>query len=306
MAKIAFVFPGQGSQKIGMGKDAFDGNAESRAAFEEADAALGESLSGLCFEGPEEALRLTANTQPALVATSIALLRAFGIEPHGVAGHSLGEYSANVAAGALRFADAVRVVRKRGTYMQEAVPVGAGAMAAVMGGDRASIEALCASTPGVVEPVNYNCPGQVVVAGEAAAVAAFVANLGSISAKGIPLNVSAPFHSSLMRPAETRLSPDLDALVFSDPRVPIYTNVDASPVTNGDDARDALRRQVSRAVRWDDSIARMLADGFTHFVEVGPGKVLTGLIGRISKETVRLNVQSLADVQTVREALVGV
>jgi [acyl-carrier-protein] S-malonyltransferase len=306
MAKIAFVFPGQGSQKIGMGKDAFDGNAASRAAFEEADAALGESLSGLCFDGPEEALRLTANTQPALVATSIALLRAFGVEPHGVAGHSLGEYSANVAAGALAFADAVRVVRKRGTYMQEAVPVGAGAMAAVMGGDRASIEALCESTPGVVEPVNYNCPGQVVVAGEAAAVAAFVANLSSISAKGIPLNVSAPFHSSLMRPAEARLSPGLDALVFSDPRLPVYTNVDASPVTNGDDARDALRRQVSRAVRWDDSIARMLADGFTHFVEIGPGKVLTGLIGRISKDTVRLNVQSLADVQAVREALAGV
>lgn len=306
MAKIAFVFPGQGSQKIGMGKDAFDGNAASRAAFEEADAALGESLSNLCFDGPEEALRLTANTQPALVATSIALLRAFGVEPHGVAGHSLGEYSANVAAGALAFADAVRVVRKRGTYMQEAVPVGAGAMAAVMGGDRASIEALCESTPGVVEPVNYNCPGQVVVAGEAAAVAAFVANLSSISAKGIPLNVSAPFHSSLMRPAEARLSPGLDALVFSDPRLPIYTNVDASPVTNGDDARDALRRQVSRAVRWDDSIARMLADGFTHFVEIGPGKVLTGLIGRISKDTVRLNVQSLADVQAVREALAGV
>lgn len=303
MGKVAFVFPGQGSQTVGMGKAAFEAESAARAVFEAADAALGESLSGLCFEGPAEQLQLTANTQPAILTVSIALLRALGETPDVVAGHSLGEYSANVAAGTLPFERAVKLVRVRGTYMQEAVPVGKGAMAAVLGGELSAIEAVLAAAEGTVEAANYNSPGQLVIAGEAEAVKAAQPQLEAIGCKTKLLAVSAPFHSSLMRPAEDRLLPHLHEAPFAAPAMPIYVNVDAAPVHDGDAARDALARQVSRAVRFQESIERMVKDGVTLFVEVGPGKVLDGLIKRIDKSAKRISVQSPADFEAARAAI---
>lgn len=304
MGKVAFVFPGQGAQTVGMGKAAFDAEPVARAVFEAADAALGESLSGLCFEGPEADLRLTANTQPALLTVSVALFRALGERPDVVAGHSLGEYSANVAAGTLSFEDAVRIVRKRGMYMQEAVPVGRGAMAALIGGDVSAIEQACKAASGVVEAVNYNSPGQLVIAGEAEAMKALTPALCVLGCKVMALPVSAPFHSSLMRPAEERLTPHLHEIVFSDPVAQIYVNVDATPVNTGSAARDALIRQVSRPVRWQESVTRMLSDGVSLFVEVGAGKVLGGLIRRIDKSAPCVSVQSPADFEAARAAIV--
>ena len=250
MGKVAFVFPGQGSQVVGMGKAVHDAVPAARAVFEAADGALGESLSQLCFEGPMEQLKLTANTQPALLTTAIALLRALDEKPDAVAGHSLGEYAANVAAGAISFERAVRLVRLRGTFMQEAVPVGEGAMAAVLGGDPAAIEEALRAVPGVVEPVNYNSPGQIVIAGQASAVDAAKPALVALGCKVMPIPVSAPFHSSLMQPAEERLRPHLSDTPFENPEVPVYVNVDAAPVSEGALLREALVRQVSRPVRW--------------------------------------------------------
>jgi [acyl-carrier-protein] S-malonyltransferase len=286
-----------------MGLAAFEHTAAGRKVFESADAALGESISRLCFEGPDTELQLTANSQPAILTTSIALYRGLDARPDVVAGHSLGEYSANVVAGTVEFEDAVRLVRKRGTYMQEAVPVGQGAMAAVLGGDVAMVEGACRDTQGDVQPVNYNCPGQLVIAGETAAVQAAVKRIESLGAKTRMLPVSAPFHSSLMKPAEDRLEPELRATRFAAPSVPVYVNVDAVPVTDLEDVRTALVRQVSRPVRWQPTIERMIKDGVTLFVEVGPGKVLAGMIKRIDKNTQRVSVETPTDFDAARRAI---
>jgi [acyl-carrier-protein] S-malonyltransferase len=302
MGKVAFVFPGQGSQHVGMGRAVAEVDA-GKETFARADRALGDSLSRLCFEGPEAELQLTANAQPAILTTSIALLRVLDRTCDVTAGHSLGEYSANVAAGTLDFEAAVALVRKRGQYMQAAVPVGVGAMAAVLGADAATVERICEETSGVVSPVNYNCPGQLVIAGEAQAVAAASTALAAAGGKVKALPVSAPFHCALMKPAEERLQVDLRATPFAAPNVPIYVNVDAVRVSAAEEARDALIRQVSRPVRWQQSIEKMLADGVTLFVEIGPGKVLTNLVKRIAKEVERVNVETPSDIEAARSAI---
>ena len=302
MGKVCFVFPGQGSQQVGMGRAAFDVDA-GRTVFEQADRALGEAITRLCFEGPDTELQLTANAQPAILTTSVALFRLLAETADVMAGHSLGEYSANVAAGALPFEEAVVLVRKRGRYMQEAVPPGHGAMAAVLGGDVAVVERICEETEGVVSPVNYNCPGQLVIAGEAAAVERACAALQSAGSKVRILHVSAPFHCALMQPAEARLEPELRAASWRDPEVPIYVNVDAEPRTTRDAASLALVRQVSRPVRWQQSVERMLADGVSLFVEIGSGKVLTTMIRRIAKDVERVNVESPSDIVAARAAI---
>lgn len=286
-----------------MGREAYDDFGPAREIFDAADAALGEKLSELCFEGPEEDLKLTANTQPAVLTTSIALLRALDASFDIVAGHSLGEYSAHVAAGTLDLSDAVRLVRKRGQYMQEAVPYGEGAMAAVLKADRTLVERICAEVPGLVEAVNYNSPQQIVIAGETEAVHEAGVKLKQAGARASSLPVSAPFHSTLMEPAEQKLAEDIKGVAFSDPSVPVYVNVDAEPVTDAAAAKDALVQQVSRPVRWEDSVRRMIADGVSLFVEVGPGRVLSGLLVRIDKNVGRLSVQGPSDFAAAREAI---
>lgn len=305
--KLAFVFPGQGSQHPGMGKEAFDAYPEAREVFAEADDALGFSLSSLCFEGPEEDLRLTENTQPALLTTSTALervLRMGGPRPDFVAGHSLGEYSALVAAGALNLRDGAVLVRKRGRYMQEAVPVGEGAMAAILGLSATDVTLVCGEVSregAIVEPANLNGPGQVVVAGHRAAVErACEAARGRGARKAIPLAVSAPFHCRLMRPAAERLERDIAAVAFGQLQIPLFTNVDARPITRAEEARDALVRQVASPVRWEETIEQMVAAGVNRFVEVGPGKVLAGLVRKIAKDAQVSSVGTPADVERYR------
>jgi [acyl-carrier-protein] S-malonyltransferase len=306
---VAFVFPGQGSQVVGMGKALFDAFPQSRAVFEEADAALGFALSRLCFEGPEAELQLTANTQPAILAASLAALRpllARGARPEWVAGHSLGEYSALVAAGAIGLADALRTVRRRGEYMQEAVPVGVGAMAAILGLDLPAIEDACreAAAGEVVSPANVNSAGQVVIAGHAAAVDRASELCKARGAKrAVRLPVSAPFHCALMKPAQDRLAPDLAALAFRDPEVPLVSNVDARVVREGDACRDGLVRQVSGAVRWQESVELLAREGVDVFVEVGPGTVLSGLVRKIAKGARVLNVDSPESLEAAVAAL---
>jgi [acyl-carrier-protein] S-malonyltransferase len=288
--KTAFIFPGQGAQKVGMGQSLADRSPVAREIFERADSALGMRLSSLCFQGPEEELRLTANTQPAILATSIATLKALeecGARADYVAGHSLGEYSALVAAGSLKFEDALLIVRKRGVLMQEAVPEGEGAMAALLGCDMETVSAVCreANELGVCSPANINSPGQTVIAGHKSAVErAVILAKAKGAKKAVMLAVSAPFHCELMKPAADRLEPILGGVEFLDLNVPLVTNVDAQVVRSAAEARDALLRQVASPVRWSESVRRLLGEGVTRFIEIGPGKVLSGLVKQVSRE----------------------
>ena len=308
---IACVFPGQGAQTVGMGRALAESFPICRDTFAEADAALGFSLSDVIFNGPADQLTLTAITQPAILTMSVAafrLLESRGLRPALVAGHSLGEYSAHVAAGTFDFADAVRIVHHRGQYMQEAVPVGEGAMAAILGGDEALVAQACAEAAegDVVSPANLNAPGQIVIAGSAAAVARAGERARALGAKRvIPLQVSAPFHCALMRPAEVRLTPELRAVAARDPRVPVVANVDAAPKTDAVASIDALIRQVSAPVRWEDCVRRLASAGVTAYVEVGPGTVLSGLVKKIARDAVILNLdapEGLAPIEALAAA----
>ncbi len=295
-----------------MGRALAESFPECRGVFDEADAALGESLSGLCFDGPEDRLVLTENTQPAILTVSIAaarLLESRGIRPSITAGHSLGEYSAHVAAGTLSFADAVRLVRRRGRYMQEAVPVGRGAMAAILGLDGDKVAQACdeAAEGDVVAPANLNAPGQVVIAGSTEAVTRAGERAKALGAKRvIMLPVSAPFHCALMKPAEQRLAPELRALPTSTPRVPVIANVDAEAKTDGPSGIEALVRQVSSPVRWEDVVRRLASSGIRAYVEVGPGTVLSGLVRKIDRAARVANLESPADLEAVERLVAEV
>jgi [acyl-carrier-protein] S-malonyltransferase len=300
---LALLFPGQGSQLVGMGKELAEVHPVARQAFEEADEALGYKLSQLCFEGPEEKLGLTEVTQPAILAASVAawrVLNAKGLKPAYVAGHSLGEYSAHVAAGTIAFADAVRTVRNRGKYMQEAVPVGVGAMAAILGMDLEKVTVVCAHAAQgeVCQPANINSPEQIVISGHAAAVeraTKLADEHGAKRAKILP--VSAPFHCSLMKPAQDRLAADLHSVSFRKPAVPVVCNVDAASLDDADRSRDALIRQVTGPVKWEQSMRMLIAQGVRTFVEVGPGKVLSGLMRQIDRSKTCLNASDQVSLQ---------
>lgn len=306
MTKRAFIFPGQGSQYPGMGKDLADNFPVARHLFEEADDALGSKLSTLCFDGPEDQLKLTANTQPAILTASIAALRVLqaetGVAADYLAGHSLGEYSALVAAGSISFADAVRTVRARGTFMQEAVPVGVGAMAAILGVEPDMLAEICAeaSQGEVVSPANFNSPGQIVIAGHTSAVnrAIEIAKARGFR-KAMLLPVSAPFHSSLMVPAGERLAGVLEPIIVNDLCAPVVTNVEAKPNNDKSRVKELLVRQVSAPVLWDAAVREMVALGVAEFVEIGPGKVLSGLVKRIDKGVVAKNVEDAAGIKTI-------
>ena len=311
MLSVALVFPGQGSQSAGMGKSLAESSAAARQVFEEADDALGFAISKLCFDGPAEDLQLTENTQPAILTVSVAAFRAMkeaGIgAPAFVAGHSLGEYSALVAAGALSLADAVKTVRARGRYMQEAVPVGTGAMAAVIGGELSDIQRVCEEARGdqVCSVANSNSPNQVVIAGNTEAVDRAIELLSGVAKRVIKLKVSAPFHCALMKPAQDRLAPDLEQLNFNAPEAPVVTNVHARVTTAPDELRDALVRQVSAPVRWLESMQLLMQQGVETFVEAGPGKVLSGLMRQISRDAKMLNVEDSESLAATRSALAG-
>jgi [acyl-carrier-protein] S-malonyltransferase len=309
MGKLAFMFPGQASQAPGMGKDLAEKFPAARAVFDEADRVLGFPVSRMCFEGTEEELKQTANTQPAILSVSVAAYRVLvgpdggqGIKPDFVAGHSLGEYSALVAAGALSFEDALQLVRKRGIFMQEAVPVGEGAMAAIMGLSPAQVGEICkrAGEGMVVSAANLNTPTQTVISGHAAAVKRAVELASQEGAKrAVVLAVSAPFHCSLMQPTRIRMEPELRSVIFSDLKIPLVTNTDAEIITNGSEAREALIRQITLPVRWEESIRELIEQGVSSFVEVGPGRVLSGLLRQIDRSVHCLNVE---DEASVREA----
>jgi len=309
MGKVALVFPGQASQYPGMGKELAGKYPAAQAVFDEADKALGFSVSRMCFEGAEEELKLTANTQPAILTCSVAVHRVLaekGLMPDFVAGHSLGEYSALVAAGALKFADAVQLVRKRGTYMQEAVPAGAGAMAAVMGLSHAVVADVCkrAAEGEVCSAANLNSPDQTVISGHAGAVKRAVELASQAGAKrAVILAVSAPFHSALMMPAQQKLEADLRNTQFSKLQVPLVTNVDADTIENGDEAREALIRQVTMPVRWEESVRLLTDEGVNTFVEAGPGRVLTGLLRQIERSVAALNVEDEKSLATTMERI---
>jgi [acyl-carrier-protein] S-malonyltransferase len=308
MGKIALIFPGQGSQTVGMGQDICENSETAKQIFEEADAALGYALSELCFHGPEEELRLTANTQPAILTTSVALYAALReklpLTPDFVAGHSRGEYSALVAAGAMSFRDAVTTVRKRGIYMEEAVPAGVGAMSAIMNLERDKLDEVCRSVSKaghVVEPANYNSPGQIVISGHAAAVAEAGEQAAEAGARRvIPLSVSGPFHSSLMQPAAERLKAALSQVTVHDASVPVVANVTAEAVSSSAEIVELLVKQVASPVLWEDSVRYMLNQGVTTFVEVGAGSVLTGLVRKVDRKVKAISIQ---DTQTLEQAI---
>lgn len=309
MGKIAFVFPGQGAQAIGMAKDVYEQHTGAKQIVDKADEALGFSISTIMFEGPESDLKMTANTQPALLTTSVAVYEAFkalGIQPDYVAGHSLGEYSALTVAGVISFEDAVRTVRQRGLLMEKAVPAGQGAMAAVLGAERDALEALCkeitASGTGV-EPANVNCPGQIVVSGTAAGVQTFVERGKEIGAKRvIPLEVSGPFHSSLMTPAAEGLADVLASTAFLEAKVPVVTNVTADAVSDAATLKDLLVKQVVSPVLWEDSVKWMIENGVDTFIELGSGTVLAGLIKKTSRDVKVVSIQSMQDIESFKEA----
>ena len=311
--KLAALFPGQGSQAVGMGRDLAEHWDAAREVFTAADRTLGAALSALCWQGPEETLRLTENTQPALLAHSIAawrVLAAAGVRVEAVAGHSLGEYSAVVAAGGLSLDDALAAVRLRGRLMQQAVPVGVGAMAAVIGLDDEQVVAACADASaggdGVVVAANFNSPGQVVIAGDRAAVDRAVARCSELGARrALPLPVSAPFHSPLMAPARAGLEPTLRGLRFAPLAVPVYRNVDAAPVAGPDEVRDGLIRQIDAPVLWRATVERMRADGFDTFLEVGTGNVLSGLVRRIDRDAKCLAAGTVESIQAAIAELVS-
>ncbi|HTZ30877.1 MAG TPA: ACP S-malonyltransferase [Methylomirabilota bacterium] len=309
MGKVAFLFPGQASQYTGMGKELAEKFPAAKAVFEEADKALGISVSKLCFEGTEDELKLTANTQPCILTVSVAVYRVLaekGIAPDYVAGHSLGEYSALVAAGSLEFGDAVQLVRKRGTYMQEAVPQGQGAMAAIMGLSPADVVEVCkqAAQGEVCSPANLNSPEQTVISGHAGAVKRAVEIASQKGAKrAVMLAVSAPFHSALMMPAQEKLEKDLKVTAFAELQYPLVTNADADTIRSGDEARSALVRQVSMPVRWEESMRLLLDEGVNTFVEVGPGRVLTGLMRQIERSVATLNVEDEKSLNSTFEKI---
>ncbi|PWB44821.1 MAG: [acyl-carrier-protein] S-malonyltransferase [Candidatus Methylomirabilota bacterium] len=303
MNGIALVFPGQGSQRVGMGRDFWAQVPDARRLFEQGSEVLGIDLARLCFDGPDEQLTLTTNAQPAIMAVSMAAyaaLRHEGVAADYVAGHSLGEYSALVAAESLAFEDAIRVVRKRGQFMQEAVAWGAGGMAAVLGLDTGSVYAACeeAASYGIVEVANLNSPGQVVIAGQTEAVDRAVESAKRLGAKrAVRLQVSAPFHCSLMRPAAERLANELQTIAIADPIVPLVNNAEAELLTRGSQIADSLVRQVTNPVRWEDVVRRLVKEGVTLFLELGPGKVLTGLIKRIAPEAAALHAEDLTSLR---------
>lgn len=308
MGKIAFVFPGQGAQAVGMGSDIYEQDNEARAIFEQANEALGFSLTEIMFAGPDEVLKQTANTQPALLTASVAFLKLVekaGIKADYVAGHSLGEYSALVAANVISFEDAVRTVRARGQFMEQAVPNGKGAMAAVLGAERAALQQLCqeiSAQGSSVELANVNCPGQIVVSGTAEGVQAVVERGKEIGAKRvISLEVSGPFHSSLMENAATALGKELQQLSLQDAQIPVIANVTAAPVTSAAEIKELLQRQVCAPVLWEDSIKTLIELGVDTFVEIGSGSVLTGLIKKIDKQVKTITINKLEALEALKE-----
>src|SRR6266481_2072222 len=308
MGKVAFIFPGQASQYSGMGKELAEKYSAARAIFDEADKALGFSISKICFEGTEEELKSTALTQPAILTVSVAAMWVLSEKRIGadfVAGHSLGEYSALVAAGALQFSDAVRLVHKRGKYMQEAVPAGHGAMAAILDLSPAVVADACkrAAEGGVCTAANLNSPDQTDISGDAAVKRAVEIASQSGAKRAVMLPVSAPFHSSLMMPAQEELEKDLRATTFADPQVPVVTNVDADSIRKGDEAREALIRQVTMPVRWEESMRMLLDEGVNTFIEVGPGRVLTGIMRQIERSVTTLNVEDEKSLQATVERI---
>ena len=304
MKSIAFIFPGQGSQYVGMGKELYENFSVAKQIFEEADDALRQSISGLCFKGPEEALKLTENTQPAVLTTSIASLKVLqaekGLISSFTAGHSLGEYSALVASEAITFSEAVKIVRLRGKFMQEAVPVGEGAMAAVLGMEREQVEKVCeeVSSGEVLTTANFNCPGQIVIAGHAKAVERAIERIKQEGKKAVLLPVSAPFHSPLMKPAGERLEKALEEISVTDLKIPVVTNVEAEVNTSKDRVKGLLVTQVSNPVRWEESMRKMIEKGIEQVLEIGPGKILSGLMKRIDN---RIETGNLEDLQTLKK-----